>query len=342
MKLDFDDIKRKVSLPDLFKKYGWQVAKGSSSTSLKMTNGSQTVVIKRNSNDILTYWDVHNPEIKGCTVFDFMKERIREETNKTPSLYEVGKILQDFINTGELDNTSFSVSSSSGYDKDGIAKVCNSLKPYKGDVFFRKRGISSKMLETETFKDTFFINTFKKGNLTYNNICTKMVNVEGLVGISQRNLQFKGVIGSHYNAISASRFDESKPVSSLYVGESMIDCISHYQLSKKDGENRLYISSEGTLTNEQILLVEKIITHNKIPQTVTIFDNDKAGHLFAARLINYLKEGQFMDETQIRKMADDTNYLKGMQNSDIKVELSESKDWNDDLKKNQSEKGYFL
>jgi hypothetical protein len=35
----------------------------------------------------------------------------------------------------------------------------------------------------------------------------------------------------------------------------------------------------------------------------------KAGHLFAARLISYLKEGTFLDETQMREMINATNCI---------------------------------
>lgn len=47
MKVDFDKLKREVSLPDFFLHLGWKFVEGSSNSSPKLSNGSQTVVIKK-------------------------------------------------------------------------------------------------------------------------------------------------------------------------------------------------------------------------------------------------------------------------------------------------------
>lgn len=55
MKVDFDKLKRDVSLPEFFLYLGWKFVSGSSNSSPKMSNGSDTVIIKKNSKDYYTY-----------------------------------------------------------------------------------------------------------------------------------------------------------------------------------------------------------------------------------------------------------------------------------------------
>ena len=70
----------------------------------------------------------------------------------------------------------------------------------------------------------------RKKYKTYQNLCVKMYNEQGVQAISQRSESFKGVIGGKYDCLALSAHDRSRPIDILYVGESIIDCISHYQL----------------------------------------------------------------------------------------------------------------
>lgn len=54
MKVDFNQIKTTISLPDFLLELGWKIVEGSSNSCPKMSNGTHTIVIKRNSqNNIL-------------------------------------------------------------------------------------------------------------------------------------------------------------------------------------------------------------------------------------------------------------------------------------------------
>ena len=94
MKVDFDKLKREVSLPDFFLHLGWKFVEGSSNSSPKLSNGSQTVVIKKNKKDFYTYWDVHHDETRGKTIIDLMQQHIYDQPGKMPSLREVGEAIQ--------------------------------------------------------------------------------------------------------------------------------------------------------------------------------------------------------------------------------------------------------
>ena len=68
----------------------------------KMSNGTHTIVIKRNSQNQYTYWDVHSDSVRGRSIMDLMQEHLFETTGKMPSLREVGEILQNYINTNRI------------------------------------------------------------------------------------------------------------------------------------------------------------------------------------------------------------------------------------------------
>ena len=94
MKVDFDKLKRGVSLPEFFLYLGWKFVSGSSNSSPKMSNGSDTVIIKKNSKDYYTYWDVHG-EARGKTIIDLMQKHIYDQTGRMPSLREAGEAVQN-------------------------------------------------------------------------------------------------------------------------------------------------------------------------------------------------------------------------------------------------------
>ena len=333
-KIDFDRYKREISLPDfLLKKLGWEFTVGSSASAPKMTDGNTTIVIKRNRSGQYTYWDVHDQAIRGRTIIDIMQQHIFEETGKTPSLREVGIILQGYMDKNEIvltEESNYKVSNTN-LDTDALSHLQNQLRPYKGD-FLQKRGIKSDILSTNTFCNTFFSRTYRRDEYVYCNTCVKMINQKGFQGISQRNEHFKGILGSHFDSIAASNWNNCIPIEIMYVGESMIDCASHYQLNHfNTDKNLLYISTEGTLTQGQIELIRLIIQKNTVNKMVTIFDNDKQGYIFACQLITSLKNQEIKHE-EVKNF--DQKYLLCLTDHYYQVELSNSKDWNDELKDN--------
>lgn len=117
-----------------------------------------------------------------------------------------------------------------------------------------------------------------------------MYNDKGVQAISQRNETFKGIIGGKFDCLATSNHDKSRPIDILYVGESIIDCISHYQLCHKDTSlNLVYVSTEGTLTEGQMQLLRIIISKNEVKSLRTIFDNDKQGYKYTLWLDNNLR-----------------------------------------------------
>jgi len=71
-----------------------------------------------------------------------------------------------------------------------------------------------------------------------------MYSEKGMEAISQRNETFKGIIGGKFDCLATSAHDKSRPIDILYVGEPIIDCISHYQLKHENTPlNLVYVST---------------------------------------------------------------------------------------------------
>lgn len=79
----------------------------------------------------------------------------------------------------------------------------------------------------------------------------------------------------------------------LCIGESPIDCMSHYQLYEGKDKNKLcYISSGGHPTSNFFRNVESIIKEEQgVGKVILINDNDKAGQLFNLRFIEQVFKG---------------------------------------------------
>lgn len=200
------------------------------------------------------------------------------------------------------------------------------LQPYKGN-YLQKRGILKESIESRFFKDTFFIREVKNKGSVYRNVCIKMYNENGVQAISQRNETFKGIIGGKFDCLATSNHDKSRPIDILYIGESFIDCISHYQLRhSKSDLNLVYVSTEGTFTEGQMRLLRLILDKNQVKELRSIFDNDKQGHKYTLWLHRYFHG----DTTDVESLSN--NELRNKVRELKNVEVSENKDWNDDLK----------
>lgn len=337
MVVNFEYLKKEVSLPDFFKKIGWQLTEGSTKRSPKFTNGTQTVVVKKNKKDEYTYWDVHDLSNSGNSIIDLMRQHIYETTGKMPSLRQAGEALQVYVNNGEIiltKDSRFGVeASSTELSPAMIVSLLHELKPYQND-YLADRGISQETMTSPVFKDTFYSREYRKDGKIYNNTCVKLVNANGVQGISQRGLadgkKYKGVIGYKYGSIFTSNYDRSRPIDLIFVGESFIDNASHYQMKYLNTDkNILYISTEGNITKGQIELIQLLLSKQNIDiknQLVYTFDNDHNGYLYTLNLDSYLK---YQKIPEIENLTVEELREKVLQLPN--VDLAINKDHNEDL-----------
>ncbi len=290
MMKDLNKYKKEISLPDfLISHFGFQESREKSTRSnprLENRETGEIFVIKKNVAGYYTYWSPKDPDVKGKTILDFMQERLKRE-GKGASLYQVALTLDNYIKSGKIVTAENSVFRLKGKKYD-VFSLEKEISPLTNRYFFEKRGISSNILETPVFKNVFGERVYfdeKKGKV-YSNIVVKLFDETGLVGISQRNLHFKGCLASRSEALAATNPDRSRPVDVFYIGESMIDNISHYEMNYdvlKD-KNVVYFSSEGCLTPGQIALLQKSLDKIQPARLVSLYDNDIAGQCFTLNL----------------------------------------------------------
>lgn len=327
MKVNFEELKTKISLPDFLIHIGWSFTSGTSPARPKMTDGNQTIVIKKNNANHYTYWDVHDESSRGNTILDAMSRHLFNQTGKQPSLREVGEILQNYLDNNIIaspDNSKYKVDTASLSESE-LSFLRRQLKDYSGN-YLANRGIADTTLASNVFAGVFKIRNFQKDGITHHNVCTEMYNRKGFQGISQRNIEFKGILGSKFDCLTTSKHDNTRPIDTVYIGESIIDCISHYQLKNLDNpKNILYLSSEGTLTEGQTSLIKYLVEKHNIKDIVSIFDNDDNGMKYSVQL-NISLEGK---DIKIENLTSDEikNTFNGLRNIDIPT----LKDWNEDL-----------
>ncbi|PLX01383.1 MAG: hypothetical protein C0594_13240, partial [Marinilabiliales bacterium] len=163
--------------------------------------------------------------------------------------------------------------------------------------YLLSRGLSKEILNHEKFTGRIFNQRILvNGSERYVNTVFPIFNKEGFCGLDIRNKEYKGSLkgSDKYSGIWISQFDKSRKIDRLYVMESAIDCISHYELLKtKDPEcddNICYIASGGNLNYGQIetlnFFIDRASQRNyKVQKLILAFDNDNAGMRFTTMLM---------------------------------------------------------
>lgn len=309
--IKFDDLKKNISLPDfLHDHYGWVYERGSSRSNPKMRSpDGDVIVIRRNAKGYYTYFDVHDDRVKGMTILDFM-QKVMAKGDGVPTLRKVGEVLQKYIEEGKTvlpEQSVYSVQNEL-LDADMVLNAVRHLKSLgqtKNFAFLKERGIDmDSLIRSITWGNVFWENMVKddETGIIYRNTCVKLVNRDGVQGFSQRNSDFKGIQGGKFDSVANSGFDKKRPLDRLYIGESIIDCISydqmyHYSedkgrsvssLRRRDDGNNLYLSSEGSFTEGQLTTVNEIVRMYRPAKVISLFDNDRAGQVYALKLLGGL------------------------------------------------------
>jgi len=310
---NFDQIKKSISLCDfLIENFGWTFDEGSSTRNpkLKSPTTSDVIVIRHSPKGFDTYFSVHDDSIKGATIFDWMAKHIEEQTGKRPSLSEVGEILQGFIYCGKTklphDYGDYKTTAD-GKEMDETEIFLNEVhkvRPMTDFSFLENRGIKRETLDDPIWQNIFKQKSFTKNEATYNNMVVLMYNRKGVAGISQRGVNFKGAIGHRDDSLAISRIVNREV--QLYIGESMIDCISHYQIRKDEGKDMShaqYLSTEGQITEGQIKYIYDVLNASdsklQILKFTPIFDNDPAGQSYTFKLLGNISENGYKYTAQV-------------------------------------------
>lgn len=304
---DYSKYKTEIALPDfLIDNYKFLPTRDSSfcSPKLKSQLTGQTIVIRMNSLGYYTYFDVHNDNIKGATILDFLKEEM-SVNGKAPSLYAIADVLDNYIKSGKVLSPDRSKYYMSKCDWD-INLLMKEIRPLSDRTFLHGRGISDQTIDSDIFREIFSEREFIKDGVIYLNTITKLFNSKGVSGVSQRNDHFKGCLMSRADSLAISNFDKNRPIDIYFLAESMIDCASHYQLNqtKLNGLNVVYFSSEGSLSMGQIKLFQQSLNFMNPENIISLCDRDIPGQEYNLKLFGNLVLNGRGDEIQTEVIRD--------------------------------------
>ena len=298
-KIDFNKYKTEISLPDfLVNEYNFSPVKGSAKKHPKLKHPvtGDTFVIKKNSQNQYTYFDVHDDSVKGQSILDFLMTEYARDSQPI-SLTQAAEILDEYMDSGKSINPSNSnfILESSSLSLSKLTSIAKALKPVSDETkaFFYKRGITDEILNHPCFKDTIWEKPFLDDNKNlHTNVVFRMQSFSPDFAFSQRNEEFKGCLGPRGKCLASSaRPSLSKPLDKIFFAESMIDAMSHLSLnfdSLKD-KNIAYVSSEGNLVSDQLEQFNLLLKQYNYPESSLIFDNDLAGHYYAAMTLSQIQ-----------------------------------------------------
>jgi len=313
----------KLPLHKIIENVGYDIKRDkTSANSIVMSNGAETLVISKKPDENYLYYNVHNKGDKG-TIWQFAKNRGLKVQNILKGLSDE-----------ELKNHHIKISSSS-YDKDELVKDFQELKPYNknSSSLSNIRAINPKV--TKDMNNTIKIDKFRNVVFpTYSIVSVDDKNFLTQTGTIKKLLEkplTHDKEGKPYDkplkSLSAGgtglaivKNDKVSPqnIKAIVTTEDIIDTLSYAQLNKIDLDESLLVAFNGSMKQESVKAFEYLIkTTPNLEKVIKAFDNDKQGNEYDHKINTILKE----------------------QRADIKNEThkSISKDWNEDLKKQQEQ-----
>ncbi len=291
--------------------YGFELKKNSTAKNPCMTNGKDTIVIKRQQDGNYTFWSPTAQKEKG-SVIDFL---MWQENVGMP---EACKIALQKINGFTQDVKSGKAQAPKHLEpvKEFDQSKLQNLKAVETHQYLESRGIDN--INNDRFKGTVFIDERKNAVFPHTDAASE------ITGYAMKNKNFNGFSpGGSKKLWKSNQLDND---SQLVVTESAIDALSYAKLmDKRDPKqisNTRFVSTEGAFSPEvQEMIKTEIASMPESTKVIAAFDNDDQGWKYATEL-------KVVCEEVGRKCRTDIPRVKGY-------------DWNDVLEK-CLEKGQYL
>lgn len=298
--------------------YGYVVDKKESSKSWAVlrNEADDKLLIKKHDTGHWSFTNLRNENERG-TITDLVKkeephltfiQRVQKITNYKPSV-------QTGMDVSESSKNTFN----KNYLKD-VFKLNENSSAY----MVNERKIDKEILLNDPkFKDKVLVHKTDKYLNTVFPISNKEKSISGFI---VKNTGFSGYMetSEHKDSLWISNYDKNKKIEKIFMAENPIDAISHYQLNKKELQNKnvVYMSSGGSPTKEHHQLIDTFIkqrSHDEKNGFVeTINDNDLRGRAFSIKLTAELQAIKKEDAPLISHVG----YATKKDHSDIQANIS--------------------
>lgn len=298
--LTFQKIKEQVELPQLLSHYGYTLKKGEDLGKGKwhVFEGDDTLVVFKGRGGDWMYFNAQDDRDKG-SVIDWMKNRVhsgRISGITQPPNRNVWQAVNDhfrvYLNLPEAERPRLDLppiaQTAPGEKFHSIyTKNC---RPLENTGYLESRGITKSTLARPEFAGRI-LNQFhavqREGMpaKTFVNTAFPAYHEGQVVGLELKGEGFKGQApeSQFSRSLWLSKMPESGSATHLLVSESALDALSYAQLHP--GDKALYASTAGTLTQNKIFELKRLLTEAGIPTIRVAFDNDTQGHHFDSRLL---------------------------------------------------------
>jgi hypothetical protein len=305
--LTFQKIKEQVELPELLSHFGYTLRKGEHLGKGKwhVFEGDDTLVVFKGRGGDWMYFNAQDDRDKG-SVIDWMKNRVSSDRiaglGPLPgrNLWQsVNDHFRAYLNLPEAQRPRLDlppiVETAPGEKFHSI--YTQHCRPLENTAYLEGRGITKSTIANPQFAGRILnqLYTVQKEGMpakTYVNTAFPAYHEGRVVGLELKGEGFKGQApeSQFTRSLWLSKLPEGRPAAVLVVSESALDTLSYAQLHP--GESALYASTAGTLTQNKIFELKRLLSEEHIPAIRAAFDNDTQGHHFDTRLLAGLASEQ--------------------------------------------------
>lgn len=253
--------------------YGFELKKNSTVRNPCLTNGSDTIVIKRQQDGNYTFWSPTSQN-KG-SVIDFLMWQ--ENVNMPHACKIADEKISGFTQDVKAGKTQAPkhVEVAKEFDQEKLKQ----LKPVESIKYLENRGVDN--INHGRFKNTVF------SDERHNAVFPHKNENGQTVGYAIKNINFNGFSPGGSKTIWKS--NQFKNDNQIVLTESAVDALSYAKLMNKRNPKQMFntrfVSTEGAFSPEtQEMIKKEILSMPESVKVVAAFDNDEQGKKYASEL----------------------------------------------------------
>lgn len=258
---------------------------------MRDASGRKLLISRNSTNSQYYYTNVHDGSDKG-NIISLVAKDYKLDLSGPEGWKELHKVCSEMIgNHYYTETNNRNVKQFTHTPEEGIIREYR-IDPLKNTQFLEQdRRLSLDTIfapefDKKIFNRPFVDQTFETAG---KNTVFPLENLKGITGLIVRNPTWNQIVGQKADGIWVSNLLPDQPVRSAFIAESPIDCLSYHQLNppQNPGE-RLYLSTAGTIGQQQPLTIQHILNTTRPDQLILGGDNDLPGIRYNITLLGKL------------------------------------------------------